>query len=134
MESTIATIARMATNMTVAATGDDQNQTQRPHGHPLHAGTAAAAAAAASRRRSSLHEILMIPVEKNVLQTTEKFGCINSWQTKILNFIHSKPIGWILFFLLVIDIIIIFINLFLEGYISIQIVPNIILYVMQFVQ
>lgn len=99
MESTVATIARMATNMTVAATGDDQNQTQRPHGHPLHA----AAAAAASRRRSSLHEILMIPVEKNVLQTTEKFGCINSWQTKILNlnFIHSKPIGWILFFLLI---------------------------------
>lgn len=129
MESTVATIARMATNMTVAATGDDQNQTQRPHGHPLHA-----AAAAASRRRSSLHEILMISVEKNVLQTTEKFGCINSWQTKILNFIHSKPIGWILFFLLVIDIIIIFINLILEGYISIQIVPNIILYVMQFVQ
>jgi hypothetical protein len=105
MESTVATIARMATKVTVAATGDDQNQTQRPHGHPLHA------AAAASRRRSSLH-LLMIPVEKNVLQTTEKFGCINSWQTKILNlnFIHSKPIGWILFFLLVIDIIIIFIK------------------------
>ena len=91
MESTVATIARMATNMTVAATGDDQNQTQRPHGHPLHA-----AAAAASRRRSSLHEILMIPVEKNVIQTTEKFG-INSWQTKILNFIHFDKLGIVIF-------------------------------------
>jgi len=41
---------------------------------------------------------------------------LKSWQVKVLNFLHSKSVGSILFILLICDILIMFINLFLEGF------------------
>jgi len=41
---------------------------------------------------------------------------LNPWQVKVLNFLHSKSVGSILFILLICDILIMFINLFLEGF------------------
>jgi hypothetical protein len=88
----------MTRTTTMRTTEDHQNHQQQRRDHDRDRPNNNNADGRRGRRRSSLiHNVFIIPIEKNILQTNGKFG-IDSLQTKVLNFIHSKIVEWILFF------------------------------------